>query len=413
MSSLTTTTEPRWPAFLQASFRGKRFQVLSAESDIGRRTVLYEFANRDTAYSVDLGQKAGRYSFTAVVFDAKSRDALRGEFTKPGSGTLVHPWWGELNVIIESCAVRETTDEAGIARIDIKAVEVVNEATGLKDKPDIAQKPPSTAQGLFGAAGQDFAKAMAPVTTASAAVRKSLTATVGSAVTEMRRVKGVIGSTIGVIDDVSSQITAVGDTASALILTPQALASSLTSLYASIFSSISKITTSIGSVARLLRTTMQSAASFGSNDPVIPTTTTQRVIEFNAHAALVSLVRASVIGAAASVIPDITYNTVDEAQALSDALSGLIDDLEGSVGDDTYNSLQDVRAAVSAFLETASLDLPLISEYTPIDTIPALCLAYSLYGDATAEADILIRNPSILNPVQVPGGVPLQVVSSV
>lgn len=404
--------------FQQAAFRGKPFFILSADSEIGRKSVVYEFATRDTAYSVDLGRKTRRFNFQAVVFGAAARNTLLDEFEAPGPGYLVHPWWGAINVVIESVTVREATEEGGIARFDIKAIEVVNTPVGPNSIPDVIQKTGKAAEGLFTSAGKAFSEAAAKVKNASPDVRKAIAFTVGSAVSEMRRVKGAIGSALNVIDETSAQITTLGNTAASLILTPAALASSVVGLYGSIFGAISTVGSAINRLsgagrtqppADVLRMAMLRAAAFGANDALIARTTSQRIIEADAHDAFVTLVRAAVIASAAAVVPTIPYDTLDQALGLSTALNGLIDDLEGRVDDDTFASLQDVRATTSAFLENASGSLPLLSEYTPIDTTPALVVAYLLYADANRDADIIARN-NIANPLVIPGGTPLQVI---
>ncbi len=85
----------------------------------------------------------------------------------------------------------------------------------------------------------------------------------------------------------------------------------------------------------------------------------------------------------------------DDAAALTQQVSALFDAeilLAADAGDDlSYSALREVRAAIVADLAARGANLPhLVTVATPAP-LPALALAYRLYGDATRADDLITR----------------------
>lgn len=125
---------PNWKDNLRdASFRGVKFYVDSADTGIGRRNVVHQYPFKDTPYVEDLGPDADEFVINAYVIQNKyngfdyfaQRDLLIKELRKTGSGTLVHPSFGEIRVAVKG-KVRVTESyqkEGGIARFTITFVQ--------------------------------------------------------------------------------------------------------------------------------------------------------------------------------------------------------------------------------------------------------------------------------------------------
>lgn len=117
-----------WKDRLQdASFRGVRFKVQSEGSAVGRRVETHEYPNRDKSYTEDLGKITFRPNITAYVVGSDcfdQRDRLIEALNKPGSGTLVHPTYGELSVCVDGeVKVSTTSGEGRMVQFDLKFVE--------------------------------------------------------------------------------------------------------------------------------------------------------------------------------------------------------------------------------------------------------------------------------------------------
>lgn len=109
-----------------ASFRGVRFSVAEAEFSAGRRTQIHEYPLRDMPYVEDIGRAARRYSLTAYIVgtDYLSRvKSLVGAMETRGSGHLVHPWLGEIDVTPTSVGTVSFDTKLGLATIKLSFIE--------------------------------------------------------------------------------------------------------------------------------------------------------------------------------------------------------------------------------------------------------------------------------------------------
>ena len=149
---------------VSASFRGVPFKVKNTSTQVGRRSVVHEVPFSDIPYPEDFGKASGVYNVTGYVIQSVSnsfnyipeRDALIEAFNKEGTGTLVHPFYGEVRVVLSGRArFEETFDEGGIA----KFTAVFTEAGSL-EVPLSAYDPKSAiesiADDLIDAAGDFF-----------------------------------------------------------------------------------------------------------------------------------------------------------------------------------------------------------------------------------------------------------------
>ena len=88
-----------------ASYRGISFEIPDDNSDFGRRVETHEYPGRDQPYHEDLGQSSQGFNIQAVIIGDDFIDranALEEAFKKEGPGRLIHPHYGELEVIFKS-----------------------------------------------------------------------------------------------------------------------------------------------------------------------------------------------------------------------------------------------------------------------------------------------------------------------
>ena len=89
------------PQLRRASFRGVPFEVTSSNLSIGRRTQTFEYPQRDDPFTEDMGRSKRTIRITAFVvgYDYIARmKRLIAACEKPGSGRLIHPWLGSMEV---------------------------------------------------------------------------------------------------------------------------------------------------------------------------------------------------------------------------------------------------------------------------------------------------------------------------
>ncbi|WP_025110840.1 DNA circularization protein [Pseudomonas sp. H1h] len=107
---------------LPASFRGVGFWIDQAKTPVGRKGQLHEYPQRDLPYFEDLGQQAKTHDLTAFIIGAdclEQRDKLL-KALEQGSGELVHPWLGRLQVKVGECDMTHTRQDGGLVTFSLK-----------------------------------------------------------------------------------------------------------------------------------------------------------------------------------------------------------------------------------------------------------------------------------------------------
>lgn len=107
---------------LPASFRGVGFWIDQAKTPVGRKGQLHEYPQRDLPYFEDLGQQARTHDLTAFIIGAdclEQRDKLL-KALEAGSGELVHPWLGRLQVKVGECDMTHTRQDGGLVTFSLK-----------------------------------------------------------------------------------------------------------------------------------------------------------------------------------------------------------------------------------------------------------------------------------------------------
>ena len=109
--------------------------------------------------------------------------------------------------------------------------------------------------------------------------------------------------------------------------------------------------------------------------------------------AIVQLVQIASITTMCLISSEIEYISTDEAESYRTTIFNKLDELLlGTLADQTIQDLRDLRKVVYEDIETRSVNLPSLVEYTPQITIPALVLSHTLYGTVDYEQDIIDRN---------------------
>ncbi|MEM6050530.1 DNA circularization N-terminal domain-containing protein [Erwinia sp. P7711] len=117
-----------WSDNLQeASLRGITFKVDEDEATFGRRVQVHEYPNRDKPWAEDLGRATRRFSVQAYVIGDdffEQRNRLIEAIEKPGSCTLVHPFYGEMTVTVDDAVrVSHSVSEGRMCRISFSFIE--------------------------------------------------------------------------------------------------------------------------------------------------------------------------------------------------------------------------------------------------------------------------------------------------
>lgn len=421
----------------KGSFRGVSFYYNTLEGEIGRRTVVKEFPGRDQPAVEDLGRRTRRFTLEMYVlgddYDAQ-RDQLRDALEQPGPGQLVHPYWGNLTVNVDGpVRVRETLREQGVARFAVTFVEA-GATLAIVQATATARIVIEAADYLLDNALKSFAASFS-VLGLLAAVVDGIAELVHSVTSTINGIRRRISAALMLIDDLADSITGLVDSVTGLLALPGQLAASISGLVNSVVGGIAKIsdafdamlavfggddaTPAAGNVLAsttktdLLEQTVSALGSFGDNLTELPETTPQEQQAAECQRQLVRLVQVSTICAVSKTATELTYDSAERALRAQQAITSLMDKVlaDTHLPDDLYGLIARLRAALVEHLRATAAALPSLATYTPTTTLPALVVAYQIYGDAAREGELLARNPQVRDPSALPGGVPLTVLS--
>lgn len=391
-----------WRDLLQpASFRGVAFKFESADASGGRRAQTHEYPMRDTPWTEDLGRKARTVSLNAYVLGADymaARDALIAALDAAGAGTLVHRYWGELQVVVTDYRISESSGEGGIARFSISFAEAGSQT--------------------FPAARTDTAEALASqVEKTRAAAQKTYAA--------VHRVAGLPGwvsaasvadfsGALDAIDNLTAQLTPDLTLLAEIQLAAGRVAGMLGDLIRVPVSAAAAIDARIRALAQVPSSPRDAftalTALFGRDAaPAAAATTPSNQQAAVNRGATAALVRQLAVTEAAGLLQSAEFDSAIAAAEARDTVLNAIDSEAAATLDDAlFRALSSLAAAVTRAVAARSDSLARIGTVRFSATLPALVVAHRVYGDATRADEIVSRN-RVRHPGFVPGGVALEV----
>ncbi len=395
------------------SFRGIAFEVDTAEKEFGPRTIVHEFPLRRDAVHEFIGNLPKSFPVEMLLIgdDVIARTAqLEEALDKAESGRLVHPWYGELDVVVVGAVrTRMSTKEGRVARLT-----ATFQLSGAEASPIIAVDTKAAVDQAATRADADL-------------IGDFIDTYVGADVLDFVRdhagatVQSIAGLTMTALRSAGLS-TLMGDTplaatAARLVGADDALIGDATALgnaVADLFSSSAK-----NPPAALSGVLLKLAAPAGipaTQVPIHGTTPSWKRAEVNrdaliAHAQIAAAISAVRVGTVTG------WDSRDGAMAWRDMAAGNLDlaaDLAGArAWDATWKAVTDLRASMVKDVARRAAPLPRLGRMTPPATTPAVMLAYRLNGDDLTglfdrSADLQRRN-AIRHPGFVPGGRALEV----
>lgn len=396
----------------KASFRGVPFYVDGAEGVFGRRTVPHEYPQRDKPYVEDLGRKARTLTVEALVLGDEymaARDRLLDAIEQAGPGTLVHPYLGELSVSVTECKLRESTAEGGVARFTLTCIES-GEVTFPTQVADTAGAVTAAADAAEVQATAAFEEAYA-VSEKPEYVAEESRSILGQAMDGIEAATRTAGMASSEVAAIVASVRAVNQQIITTIYSPASTAQALVDNMKALISASTIEPIRALQLAKTFFTFGSDFLPVPLSDPDGGTVTASRMQQATNQAAMTGLVRQMAVieaSRAATLAEFDSYQHADTVRTdLADAIDGIV---EAGVSDGVYDAMMALRAAVVRDITARGADLARVVSYTPNATMPALVLAYALYGDAQRDADIAARN-GVRHPGFLPGGEALEVLS--
>lgn len=212
-------------------------------------------------------------------------------------------------------------------------------------------------------------------------------------------------------DNYSAFMTALEDfedNAATYVIEPETLATQVTNLVSMLTDVYST------NMPQALIAQVNLFNSIGHGWPIIPLTTTSRQQQAINQIQLLLLIQNASLAQMCLISSQTQYTSKQDALNTLSQIEALLEPqllyLANNGYDDSYNALNVCRIAMVQDINTRAAALPNITTITNNAQVPALVLAYTQYGDATQEADIVARN-NVANPVFVPALTPIEILN--
>ncbi|SIQ23790.1 Mu-like prophage DNA circulation protein [Rhizobium sp. RU35A] len=399
------------PGCLPGLYRGLPFHVLDATSDHGRRVLEYLFPGVDAPGYDDFGLSASIITIEALVISDDYRlraKAFQTVFETPGTGLLIHPWLGPINVILEEPAqIRFSSRELRMVRISARFKRVL---TGLG------------LSSLFSGASRlvlAISSAIATATALTVAVADLVTSAV--AIAAVRRTIRIVRRAADSVQSPADSAAAVPEIRTALAATTPGTPASLDAWTLGAVATIQTVTETpaVGSASQTAGASASAQALMTIGLDLAASVIAEIVdAPSPVDRVLLLAIAAHFLAASAEQAPYADYTSAQEAIAYRGRFTGLLSDLVDAlevIAVDSYQAetsdliraAQALSAEIVSDLNEVIGRLPAILTFRPATSLDAWQLAVHVAGDDPSRieevyADIVSRNrppmPSAIDP---------------
>ena len=386
------------PQLRRASFRGVPFEVTSSNLSIGRRTQTFEYPQRDDPFTEDMGRSKRTIRITAFVvgYDYIARmKRLIAACEKPGSGRLIHPWLGSMEVTPTDLSA-PVFESNRVAFVSLTFVE-----SGKLQYPnallDVGAKCLSAAQLLVNAEFDEFVRTF-DLSGAQDFVKEAVGLDL----------QGILNSeTVQSVCDAFDLADELATLSHDVITLAEGGADALFNRVLDTYGlqGFASTVHAWTDVSHRFRSLTQSSELNSAKPQAVASRTTSERIE-KAKAAGQAMIRglsvANMVVAASEIgtsndrldaSTPVQTAPYDDLIAVRNEILEAIDEESLKISSDPiYEALCESRSAVyEAITQRAENQARLVS-FKPSSVQPALVLAYDYYGDASREAEIVGRN---------------------
>lgn len=403
-----------------AALRGLLFYVSKSEDTAVRRWVTHEFPGRDEPWHEDLGAKTRSFSIEGLLIGADvvlQARAFSRAAADPEVATLLHPWLGGMQVVVQDCRISFDTNEARVARISLRV-----EKAGTKPAPVIEE------DGL----GSVLADAEEVLTEAQAAYAqyRYMRAAADFVIDSFKgSVMGIAAAIEGALANTGLGGAAAGSVSALASMNDAAIVSD-TAVPLALATAARDVSALAGGRAALTRgadaaplPAFEALGALTTQElvpaPTAPATTPARQQLVTANEALGVLAAAMFAGEFARAAAAVPWASRDDAMAardrVSDALAAVADLVAALGWDALWQRLVALRASMAADLAQRAAPLPRIKRLELPGVMPATLIAYRLNGDSLSDvfgrgAALAARN-RVRHPGFVPAGSPIEVLA--
>lgn len=379
-----------------ASFKGASFFYIGGDTTGGRKTVTFEYPNKDFRFIEDLGENLKTFTIRGIIqglfYDFEKR-ALIDALSSPGIGTFVHPHFGNIQCVATGYTVTENLNNTGIAEFSMNFSQ--------------------TEKSLFPNASRNNITAIADLFASIYLAAPGFLDSTYLASTSLNIISGAnklqsiskrlldIANTVPAIktsDTTFTQQANSFDNNSFKIAAPEGEIGDNTVDLISSFDGLTTDGESRFDASKQL-------IGFGSDDQFIKFQTREIIERTNNTKSINGTVNGLAFINLSDAAKDIDYISEDDlndtANLLDDLYDELIDSTTNSFSNEFLDNINQMRNEVRVFFEQKRI---IINKVIEIETnpIPMTILAYKYYGN-TDEYDNLLSINQITNPARVSG----------
>ena len=438
-----------WKENLQpASFRDIKFLVRSHTLGLGRRVVSHEFPFGDKPFTEDLGRKSRSFNIEGFLVGNDyftNRDQLISACEQFGSGVLVHPYYGRLQVNCQSLSIHETIDEGGFASLTFNFIESGDALVSVVDTDKTAQLTSSTAA-IKTSALDNFKEIYAIADSVKSGVQKAKDA-VRQTMDNLNKAQKLCADIAQTGNDLSQLVKEASSAIDKIILFPDTVAALFESSYGALSTSIDKFNSKndpkrllasaslLGSVSGSLASPNSTVVSSSSTQTSTPENDTKRLnawtnlsqskidqtqilnssskeaqIEQNNKSILELTTNTLALGYLSDAAASSVYASSDDVNNTRNLILTIADEILGHplISDDMFYAIKNMQSCLSQALSAVSNKLPIISIFKVDKNTNTLSFLYDNFESLDKEEDFITRN-NIQDPFDIKVGTQFEV----
>ena len=377
----------------QGMFKNVPFHISSHEYSSGRRHVDHEFPSKEQGNSEDLGKSLPRFSMSLYVLGDDyfvQRDALIEALNSEGAGELIHPYLGRHEVQAGPFTMSESVQDGRIARFSVQFI-TAGTARFPASALDGFSAVNSTALKALEVVGDGFSASI-DLLTAPARITEEAADFVRGAADLLTGINRKLGTVTAAASDTELALQDIRSNVFSLLNSPRELSRRFNNAFASLLVSASD-------QKELSRALFFEGLDEDQGPP--------GSLRYRSQRALRNLIIEQSLSYQAMSAIRGEYLSTQEALNVRDFLNRNIDAQLNRVDDDVvFQSIKDLQVEVNRAFPPPSVGQVLT--YTPAQSLPAIVIAYQLFGGIEKE-EIIIQQNKIRHPGFVPGGQEIEI----
>ena len=366
-------------------FRDAFFFYLESSGSGGRKTQTHEYPNKTERYVEDLGGLEKKFTLNVYTDDNVSyseRDDLIKELDKAGVGTLVHPSFGDLEVVVVGYTFAESIKELGITKFTINfevASQNILPTKITATKGFLAQLKSD----ILGDNEKAFDDGWQSVKNAKAKFDsgvKTLKRTANKINNIAKQIQGAGDS----FADAITSLNQIVNSANKLVQAPAVLASNLRTAF-------DNLGVAFKNSKDLFNTTKKLFGFNESDQAIVGNSQIQKDIKTNQDQ-LNNFVNVAVLATAYDASVNIEYNNLQELNQVIADLENGFNQLPDTIDKNLRDALLQMKIEATNIFSQLAISLPNVANYNVINPISLNNLIFKLYGSLELKETIRLLN---------------------